>query len=102
MITEIPGMRGSAVHELSVVIHKRHVDAGQGRCDCCGLDMPCPARQNSALVRAAAGEGSRGYERTNDSRNHSKANDDTVIFRALRGRDASLDGDALRYAREAD
>jgi hypothetical protein len=43
MVKQIPGLRGTPTHRLSVALYQRHHDRGTGACTFCGRRAPCPA-----------------------------------------------------------
>jgi len=52
----IPGLHGTATHELSVLLYRRHHDAGNGMCAQCGSRVPCQTRRHAMIVIIAAGD----------------------------------------------
>ena len=64
METPIPGLRGTATHELAVVIYQGHDDDGSGFCAECGDRAPCASRRHAASVIRAAGEDPLWYDGT--------------------------------------
>lgn len=55
-MTLIPGLHGTALHQLSVALYQRHHDDGNGTCAECGYQVPCPARRHAMIVIIAAGD----------------------------------------------
>ena len=54
--TLIPGLHGSAMHEMSILLYRRHHDGGNGMCAECDYRSPCPARRHAMIVIMAAGD----------------------------------------------
>lgn len=61
MNTVIEGLHGSPTYDLSVMVYRRHEDAGNGFCARCGLRVPCPASRHAAAVIVAAGDDPRRH-----------------------------------------
>ena len=46
---------GGQTHRLAIEVFRRHRDAGNGLCACCGNPLPCAPSTNAAAVLQAAG-----------------------------------------------
>jgi len=57
----IPGLAGSATHELGIEIYQAHQAVGNGTCAQCGRPHPCRSWRGAAELIAAAGEDPRRY-----------------------------------------
>jgi hypothetical protein len=62
--TLIPGLSGTATHQLSILVYRAHRGNGDGICGRCRRRHPCPRRRAAAELIAAAGDDPRRYDQT--------------------------------------
>jgi hypothetical protein len=62
--TLIPGLSGTATHQLGILVYQAHRGNGDGVCGRCGRRHPCPRRRGAAQLIASAGEDPHRYDQT--------------------------------------
>ena len=101
----IPGLWGTAMFELSVIVYDRHRDAGGGSCVACGHRVPCPARRSAAAVVFAAGDAPHSDEVSGTARllspsNHQSEQIPAEVGFAVTGRNRILPSAGFSYERD--
>jgi hypothetical protein len=58
----IPGLAGTATHDLGIVVYQAHYNTGNGFCAQCGKRHSCPSWRGAVEIIAAAGDDPRRYD----------------------------------------